>query len=135
MAVVDASVVVAFLHKNDLNHQIANRWVSQLINSGGRFNAPTILLSEVTAPLARGHGLERLSKQIIDSLTSASYIELFPVTLPLAKQAASIAATHKIRGCDAIYVALAESLGQELITLDKQQRERAKDIIQAREPY
>lgn len=39
-----------------------------------------------------------------------------------------IAATYQIRGCDAIYVALAGTLDEELITLDRQQGERAKSI-------
>jgi predicted nucleic acid-binding protein len=39
-----------------------------------------------------------------------------------------------IRGCDAIYVALAEDLGTELVTLDRQQRERGSAIVPTREP-
>ncbi|MBE2201364.1 MAG: PIN domain-containing protein [Anaerolinea sp.] len=53
---------------------------------------------------------------------------LFPVSASLAYKAAVIAATYQIRGCDAIYVALAETLDEELITLDRQQGERAKSI-------
>jgi len=48
-------------------------------------------------------------------------IELIPVTLAIAKQAALIAAEHRIRGCDSVYVALADQLSDALVTLEKQQ--------------
>jgi predicted nucleic acid-binding protein len=49
-------------------------------------------------------------------------------------KAEKAAADYKIRGCDSLYVALAESLNEELITLDKQQGKRAKSLIQANHP-
>jgi len=45
-----------------------------------------------------------------------------------------IAAEHRIRGCDAIYIALAEQLNDSLVTLDRQQLERAADIVTTHEP-
>ncbi|MFQ5433427.1 MAG: hypothetical protein ACE5FD_00980 [Anaerolineae bacterium] len=48
----------------------------------------------------------------------------------MANRAAVIAADYQIRGCDAVYVTLAEALGEALITLDKQQGERAKQVIE-----
>ena len=50
------------------------------------------------------------------------------------QQAAQIAADYKIRGCDAIYVALAQQLDDYLITLDNQQYTRGAYIIDTRRP-
>ena len=61
-------------------------------------------------------------------------IELVPVTLALAEQAAVIAGDFRIRGCDAIYVALASQLEDCLVTLDQQQLERAAAIVDIRKP-
>jgi predicted nucleic acid-binding protein len=45
-----------------------------------------------------------------------------------------IAVDHQIRGCDAIYVALADQMKDELVTLDKQQFERGSAVVKTREP-
>ncbi len=134
MAVVDASVLISALISTDPHHQASKAWFDNVVHGGKHFSAPTIMLGEVAAAFSRGHGQPTLAIQIVQMLTAASYANLVPVSLPLAKRSAEIAAQHKIRGCDAVYVALAEALNEELISLDKQQRERAKAIITAREP-
>ena len=52
----------------------------------------------------------------------------------LAEQAAAIAAEHRIRGCDALYVALADMLSEPLVTLDRQQLERGAAVVTTRRP-
>jgi predicted nucleic acid-binding protein len=128
MAVVDASVIIAAINPSDPHHEVSKRWLDDLIRSGNHFSAPTILLSEVSAPLSRAYNQPELAQKVVQTLMEAPFIKLFPVSASLAHQAAVIAATYQIRGCDAIYVALAETLDEELITLDKQQSERAKSV-------
>jgi hypothetical protein len=48
--------------------------------------------------------------------------------------AAGVAAEYRLRGCDAIYVALAYVEQAALITLDGQQRERSPATLRARTP-
>ena len=48
--------------------------------------------------------------------------------------AAELAAERQIRGCDAVYVALAQQCGATLITLDGQQRERVPPGVVACTP-
>ncbi len=52
----------------------------------------------------------------------------------MAERAAAIAANHQIRGCDALYVALAEELGDYLVTLDQQQLERGTAVVTTHRP-
>jgi predicted nucleic acid-binding protein len=52
----------------------------------------------------------------------------------MAERAAGIAVEHGIRGCDAVYVALAEQFGDVLVTLDRQQLERGAAVAPVREP-
>jgi len=56
------------------------------------------------------------------------------VTAGLAERAATIAADDQIRGCDAIYVALAEQLDDHLVTLDQQQLERGAAVVTVYKP-
>jgi len=88
----------------------------------------------VAAPLSRAYDQPELVKKVIQALTAAPFAKLIPVSIPLANRAAVIAADYQIRGCAAVYVALAQSLGEELITLDKQQGERAKSVVETQQP-
>ncbi len=134
MAVVDASVLLSFLRPEEPYHEASKAWLDALIEAGGHFSAPALLLGEVAAPLSRAYGQPEMAKDVILELKNAPFVKLVSLTIPLASRAAVIAADYRIRGCDAVYVALAEALGEELITLDRQQRERALDIISARQP-
>lgn len=134
MAVVDASVIVSAIISNEPHHPASKAWLDSVIQANHYFSAPVILLGEVAAPIGRAYANPRLAAEIVQTLTTAPFVNLVPISLTLAQRAAEIAAHFKIRGCDAIYVALAESLGEELITLDKQQSERAKMIIRTRKP-
>jgi predicted nucleic acid-binding protein len=131
MAVVDASVILAAFLKSDKNHRASISWLVSLVKAGNHFSSPTIILSEIAAPLGRAYGQPGLAIRLVKNLLSAKYCNLFPVTIPLASRSAVIAADYKIRGCDSIYVALAVALNEDLITWDRQQRERAKNLINA----
>ena len=129
MAVVDASVIISSILVSDPHHEASKAWLDGLVSSGRHFSAPTILLSEVAAPLSRAYDQPELAKEVIQALVAAPFAKLVPISIPLANRAAVIAADYQIRGCDVVYVALAQSLGEELITLDRQQGERARSII------
>ena len=134
MAVVDASVIVSALIPYDPNHSASQQWLNSIVGNPATVSAPTIILAEVASALTRGHANPQLATQIMNTLLGSKLITLVPVTTKLAESAAMVASQYKIRGCDAIYVALAQMLNEELITLDKQQRERAKSVVRARQP-
>jgi len=89
---------------------------------------PAIALSEIAAGLAR-------SNPAFDGMTAVALFEgmhsvvVHAVTTDLGRRAARIASRQHIRGCDAVYVALAQELGEPLITFDRQQSFRARDVI------
>jgi predicted nucleic acid-binding protein len=70
-----------------------------------------------------------LARRVVQQLVRSEVIELIPITLTMAEQAAAIAAEHRIRGCDAVYVALADQLSDTLVTLDRQQLERGVALV------
>ncbi len=134
MSVVDASVIISAILPSDPHHERSKVWLHNLANSGHHFSAPALLLSEVAAPLSRAYDQPDLAKQVVQTLSTAPFAKIVPVSIPLANRAAVIAADYRIRGCDSVYVALAEALGEKLITLDKQQGERAKTIVEIDHP-
>jgi SAM-dependent methyltransferase len=57
-----------------------------------------------------------------------------PVDRVLSGLAARLAAECRLRGCDAIYAALARREGVPLVTWDEQQRNRAAPVVEALTP-
>lgn len=134
MPVIDASVYIALMNEHERAYVSSWAWFEQAQAAQESIIAPVILMAEVAAALSRGIGDSVLAHRVVQQLGHSEVIELLPVTLSLADHAATIAADYRIRGCDAVYVALAQQLGDSLITLDRQQLERAAAIIAVREP-
>jgi predicted nucleic acid-binding protein len=134
MAVIDASVYIALINAHETFHLQSWNWFQQSRAAGESFVAPVILLPEIAAGLSRGLGNPVLAHQAVQQLFQAQLIDLIPITPLLAERAATIAADHQVRGCDAVYLALAEQLGDYLITLDQQQFERGSVIVTTRKP-
>ena len=134
MAVIDASVYIALVNAHEREHSSSWAWFEQAQATQEPVAAPVILLTEVSAALSRGVENPALARQVVQQLLHSRVIELRPVTTVLAQQAATIAADHRIRGCDAVYVALAEQLGDHLVTLDQQQLERGAAVVTVHKP-
>jgi predicted nucleic acid-binding protein len=134
MAVVDAGVYIALINAHEREHAKCWAWFEQARAADESIVAPVILLSEVAAALSRGVGDPTLAHRVVQQLARSKVIQLIPVTLAMAEQAALIAAEHKIRGCDAVYVALTDQLSDTLVTLDRQQLERGAAVVTVRAP-
>jgi predicted nucleic acid-binding protein len=134
MAVIDASVYIAMVNAHEMEHATGWVWFEQAKSAGESVVAPVILLAEVAAALSRGLGEPTLAHRVVDQLARSGVIELIQITIALAERAAEIAAEHRIRGCDAVYVALADQLSDTLVTLDRQQLDRAAALVTVRAP-
>ena len=134
MPIMDASVAVALVNAQEQEHATCWAWIEQARRADEPVSAPVILLSEVAAALSRGMGDAALARRVVQQWARSDLIELVPVTVLLAERAAAIAAEHRIRGCDAVYVALADLSGEPLVTLDRQQIERGAVAATVRRP-
>ncbi len=134
MPVIDASVYVALSNAGEAAHAASFAWLRRTIEEGAAITAPNIILAEVAAALSRGLGDPALALQAVATLQQSKIITLMPVSQSLAELAAVIAAQHRIRGCDAIYVALAQQTGDALVTLDQQQLARGAAVVSTHPP-
>ncbi len=130
MTVIDASVYVALLKRDERDHARSRAWFGE----AAPVAAPNIILAEVAAAISRGTGDEDRALREVEALERDGLVDLIPVSDQLAGRAARLAAEHQVRGCDAVYVALAEQLGDDLVTLDRQQLERGGAVVRTREP-
>lgn len=134
MYVIDASVYIALVNAHEAAHARSWAWFEQAATADEPIVAPVILLAEVAAALSRGMGDLALARQVVQQLVRSQVVELVQIALPVAERAAEIAAEHRIRGCDAVYVALAYQLNYTLVTLYRQQLERGAAVVAVREP-
>jgi predicted nucleic acid-binding protein len=134
MPVIDASVYIALVNAHEREHAISWTWFEQIRVADEPVVAPVILLAEVAVALSLGIGDPTLAHRVVQQLARSEVIELIPVTQAMAEQAAGIAGEHRIRGCDAVYVALAQQLSDTLVTLDRQQLERGAALVTVRTP-
>ncbi len=95
---------------------------------------PTIALVELASAFSRGGADASLAEQVVEAYRQRSDLEIVPVDEALAGVAATIAARQRIRGCDAVYVALAQEQQAVLVTLDSEQRQRAPATVSAWTP-
>jgi predicted nucleic acid-binding protein len=134
MYVVDASVYVADMRPSEPHHPEARAFLDQVRSDGDPAYGPIIVLAEVAAGISRGTGRPGLARRLTGLLRRVPNFIFVPVDEALGQQAAEIAAGRQIRGCDSVYVALAQRLGATLITLDGEQRQRAPAAVLAQTP-
>lgn len=132
--VVDASVYVAMLKHEEPNHVASQKWYNESLANGTSLAAPLPFLAEVAGAISRSTGDRDLAQDVIAQVQALGVIELIPINEVLGGRAAEIAARYRLRGCDALYVAVAEQLSAELVSLDQEQLERGTAVIPTRQP-
>lgn len=127
--VIDASVIVARLRPDDSGHLQARRIMGELRRGGTRLRFPAIALAEVASAVARGTGRTELGLRALTRLQSGPDTVARSVDQALAERSAVLAATQLVRGCDAVYLAMAQDEGLPLLTFDREQQMRAPEGV------
>ena len=132
--VVDASVWVSRYVVSDANHAASRSWLYQHLGRRDVIVAPTLLLVEVAGALARRTGDTHRTEQIVRRLRELPSVRWVAITAQVRDHAAHLAATLRLRGANAVYVALADRLRIPLITWDREQLTRAAPRVVVRTP-
>ena len=134
MYVIDTSVHVADARPQEPHHDEARAMLAWIASQDIPVFLPEIVLAEIAAGISRGTGQIAVAQRLVGTLRRVPQFVFVSVDHTLGDLAADIAARYQIRGCDAVYVALAQQRDAVLITLDRQQRERVPPHIIARSP-
>ena len=132
--IVDASVWVARFLDVDRHHGVAMACITALLERESRLVIPVLAWPEVAGAIARRTGAARDGHDAVDILRALRWIESIPMDQSLAYQAAKIAGSLRLRGADAVYVALAVARKEPLITLDTEMLERACEVTEVLTP-
>ena len=134
MATIDSSVLISLFNDRDRLHGQTFAWFREAVADGEPLRAPVIALAEVSAEIAAGTGDKQLAREVETHVRHSPLFEFLPVAMPLAERAATLAAEHQLRGSDAIYFAVAETLGDSLITLNPRQLQQGNVVVETRRP-
>lgn len=132
--VVDASVWVAAFLTHDSHHAEAAGFLRKMVEDGVPVTAPLLVLPEVAGAVGRQTASTVLADKTIAFLRAQPWLQMAPLNDAIALMAASIAAQQRLRGADAVYVALAAQEDGILITLDREMLTRAPPSVRAVTP-
>ena len=132
--VVDASVWVSRTLASDTHHVSSTKWFARIDHEDAFLVAPAIMPAEVSGAIARRVRSSRLAHRVLNGILRTPILRLVPVDRSLAEDAARIAVDLRLRGSDALYVAVAHRLSVPLVTLDVQQLTRGRRVISALRP-
>jgi predicted nucleic acid-binding protein len=129
MYTLDANVFVRDADPRDPDHRICRALLEQLASTSTPVTMPLLVLAEVAGALSREFRDPLRARIFIDLLTTLPNVTFVALDAGLAQEAAYLAADRAIRGADAVYVAVARRHGCALVSLDREQRERAALLV------
>ena len=133
MAVVDASVWVAYFHPQDKFHQAATEIMQKLIRANEEILLPRIAATEVAGVIRRVTGFESMAERALQRLRDLDCQYWDIDSVKVAPLADSIAIKYACRGADACYIAVASIANDTLWSFDKGQKASAANIVKVGE--
>jgi predicted nucleic acid-binding protein len=134
VATLDASVLISLFNAHDRQHLQTLAWFREAVADGEPLRAPVTAIADVSGAIASGTGDKQLARDVEAHIRHSPLFEFLPIAMPLAERAATIAAEHEMRGTDALYFAVAETLGDRLVTLNPRQLQRGTSTVETTRP-
>jgi predicted nucleic acid-binding protein len=131
---VDASVFVNAFNPNEDGHAQSLAFLAELQESADPVIVPVLLLPEVASAVARATDDSTGALEYASATAALPHLTLIPLSPTMARQAAELAAAHRLRGADAVYVAVARRYGTSLVSRDEEQRRRGSAAVTCQTP-
>lgn len=131
---LDASVLVSAFTPSENAHLPCKALLREVRQSKAAIILPTLVIVEIAAAIGRGQGKPDLGYAFALEMTRFPNLALVTLDESLARAAAEIAARHRLRGSDAVYVAVARRFGATLVTLDGEQHACAAALVPVQRP-
>ncbi len=127
--VVDASLWVSALLPLEVHHEESRRRLAQYSADDDPLTVPTVVLPEVAGAISRRTGIPALGRQAAEAIVRVPGLRLVSLDAEMASEAARLAADYRLRGADAVYVAVAAVLNLPLLTWDQEMANRAAGVV------
>jgi predicted nucleic acid-binding protein len=134
MITIDASVFISAALPDEAESDQSERFLEFVARQELPVICPTLLIPEVAAAIARRKDDAAAAMELVETLPALLSLTWLALDGESAREAARLAAGHRLRGADAVYVAAAKTHGAVLVTLDREQLNRAKGIVDTQTP-
>lgn len=134
MYTLDANIFIRDASPNDPDHVVCHELMGRLYQHTITIIVPFLVLAEIAGALSRTYHDPMRARLEIDLLRALQHITFVPLDETLAQAAAALAADRALRGADAVYVAVAKRYNCVLVSLDREQRERATPVVRSLTP-
>lgn len=131
---VDASVFVNAFNPHEEGHVQSLQILSAIQERGDPVIVPTLLVPEIASAVARATNDTAGALQYAVATAALPHLTLVSLTGAVAREAADLAATHRLRGADAVYVAVARRYGTTIVSRDEEQRMRGAAVVTCQTP-
>jgi predicted nucleic acid-binding protein len=132
--VIDASVFLNAFLPSESGSEVSKEVLERLQVRATPLIAPYLLLPETAAAISRGTNNIQLAIQFSSALARLPNMVFISLDQTLSEQALKIAAMYRLRGSDAVYVSVAQRFACPLLTLDKEQHDRAANVLETYYP-
>lgn len=120
MLTVNANVFVSASSRGDISHADSDLCLARIRHFGQEVHCPTLILPETASAIVRPTSNLVAAQMAIVSVETFPGMRLETLTDQRAQRATQVALTYRLRGADAVYVAVAQEFGATLITWDKE---------------
>lgn len=132
--IVDASVWVASVLKEDAHHEVSLAFMHRFVKERQIATVPLLVWAEIAGAVARRTGDTDRGLKVTGLITGQIWVRGVPLDVSLSSESMRLAAMLRLRGADAVYVALAATYREPLITLDAEMLERTHGVAEALTP-
>jgi predicted nucleic acid-binding protein len=127
-------VWVASVLNGDAHHEVSLAFLHRFVMERQLATVPLLVWAEIAGAVARRTGDTGRGMKVAELITAKIWVRGVPLDATLAGEAMRLAARLRLRGADAVYVALAAACREPLITLDTEMLERARSVTEAFTP-
>jgi predicted nucleic acid-binding protein len=131
---VDASVFVNAFNPLEAGHAESLAFLAAIEQEGDPVIVPTLILPEIASALARVTDDSPGALQFANATAALPQLVLVSLTPAVARQAAELAAGHRLRGADAVYLAVARRYATTVVSRDEEQRARGSAVATCQTP-
>jgi predicted nucleic acid-binding protein len=131
---IDASVFVNAFNPHEEGHADSLQILATIQERADPVIVPALLIPEVASAAARASDDSAGALQYATATAALPHLMLVTLTPAMARQAAELAARHRLRGADAVYLAVARRYGTTLVSRDDEQRTRGSAVATCKTP-
>lgn len=118
MLTIDANVFISAASRSDVFHADSDLFLRRVRRAGLPLHCPSLLLPEMASGIIRPTGNVIAAQVALLSVETFPGMDFVPLTEARAQAAVQMSLTCRLRGADAVYVAVAQEFGTTLVTWD-----------------